>query len=243
MGKLIRFLLVALLVTSCSIHSNSRATSSDISESLSSRNVSKALADCKPLWTNPNLDVNGPLLNWNLAHSGNGFDFLTHGQQLQLGGWISPIGGRVELLQTLLAWRALEKANGRAPHSGAEYISWLFAKNPDLQRFPTMAPKSLPGLYYVMVNPQTGKLYSSFDGSVKEPGAVIFHKLTSNEDAKRAFASRPGADLFAQPQYNEGYEIVVYGENPDKVLDTAVVLTDKRKAPNQAKDSDCPTCP
>ena len=190
------------------------------------KDLSKYLKDAEPLWTNYNNQGTLPPLNWNLAYSGNGFDFLTHEQKLQLGGWVTPSGKKVDLTKWYAYVQQYEAANGILPSNGQEVIDWILGKYSDDQR-PDLAKLSfeeLPIWYYAMVNPQTGELYQSFNGSTPEPGGIKIHELTDKQDALRAFNGRPGADAWDRPGYIGGYEFIVSSEDPQKVLDTAVVL-------------------
>jgi hypothetical protein len=148
-------------------------------------------------------------------------------QQLQLGGYIAPNGKYVDIGWMLTTIDRFEKDFGRRPSSGLEIVEWIADRSPTLNSvddLTTLSPEAMPKWFYKFVNPQTGKLYRSFDGSVPEPGGVKFRDFVNAEDCKRAFAGRPGADHFTKPNCVGGCEVIVYDKDPSKVLDTATTL-------------------
>jgi hypothetical protein len=227
MNTIIAAIVVMLVLGSLSCN---QKTSTQAVEQLSSsamdRDYSMTLANTQELAksTGPTSQNHYINLNWKNTATEALSAKLSPEERKQLIGWEAPNGERANLFLALMSYRLFEEATGQAPKSGKELMTWAFRNlpNEEIERFDSLGPEALPIGFYQFVNPHTGRLYESFDGSAVEPGGVRFHVLESLEDAKRAFDGRPGWDRF---ELNKtGWEIVVMDHSGKKVLDTAVVL-------------------
>jgi hypothetical protein len=194
--------------------------------SLEERDFSAALDLCQARWVDRNTNPDTPPLNWALAGDPVGLGNLPKMQQIQLGGYVAPNGKYVDFGWTLCTIDRFENEFGRRPDSGLEIVQWLSVNTPSFsgEDLGKLSPEAMPPWFFKFVNPQTGKLYKSFDGSIAEPGGVQFRKLIDAADCKRAYGNRDGWQLFSAPGFVGGDEVIVSDSDPSKVLDTAVVL-------------------
>lgn len=226
MLRICGLIVVSLLFVSACNNSSKANVTANQPVSVEMKDLSSIIAKAPVLWTSFYQDPEGPPMNWRLPLQPSEFDSLTKAQKMQIGGWIAPGDARIEMLATFSTYREYERDQGHAPSSGADIVDWILSNNPNITYHDLLvsASDSLPGWFYELTNPVTGKLYASFDGTVPEPGGIKIRKLTDANDAQRAFAGRPGSDLYGKPPYTLGYEVILFDTNPTKVLDTAVVL-------------------
>ena len=228
---LLLWTLLALVLSSCNASSHQREGAALRSASLEELDLTSVIDGSKILWTGQDQSHTGPFMNWKIPHQPTAFDSLPKAQKMQLGGWVTPGKAQIEMLATFMDYREYERARGFAPKSAAEIVDRILSNNPKVtyQGLLESKPDTLPGWFYELTNPVTGRLYASFDGSIPEPGGIIIHRLSDAADATRAYAGRPGAELFGQPRFTLGYEVILHDIDPAKVLDTAVVLLDSRQ--------------
>lgn len=231
--SILPFLFMAILLfiqlAACAkLLDSRRVTPSSLSttaDELTERDFSAALENCRPMWVDSVTNPDTPPLNWNLAE-GPGLGQLPWEQQLQLGGYVAPNGRKIDVGWTFVSYDSFRTEHGRPPSSGLEIVEWLTTNSLHLQGVDLcqLSPEDLPMWFFNFINPQTGKLYSSFDGSIPEPGGLRFRKFADAEDCKRAYGERDGWQLYTKPGYIGGYEIIVSDSDPSQVLDTAIIL-------------------
>jgi hypothetical protein len=231
---------VLLLGTACTkLQNGNKSADADFGSSAIKRDYTGVIAASKPV-----AESTGPLsgnhhvtLNWKRTQHEASLAQLTEGQKRQLIGWEAPNGEQSNLFLTLMNYLLYSEENGIAPRNGEELLSWNLQRtvHDKVLNLDQLGAEAMPIGFYQAFNPQTGKLYESFDGSVPEPGGVRFHKLVDAADAKRAFAGRPGWERFEIAGI--GYEIVVMDATGSSVLDSAVVLQTNVPPPGSSSGS------
>lgn len=166
------------------------------------------------------------------------FSQLTHWQQAQLAGWIVPGGGiysevippdgrAVNASDTFMHYLMFETDYGRPPLDAADILDKNFGLMPTgraQEEFESILrgdPTTLPRYIHNLINPQTRKLYASFDGSVPEPGGLIFRKVSDIEEARQVLGEHAG---LITERFAGAYEVKLQGTKPGEILDTGFML-------------------
>jgi hypothetical protein len=180
---------------------------------------------------------------WNLMEMKNQaqFNSLSHFAQMQLAGWIVPKGNAGS--------NALIPADGEPISCGDTFFTFLrhadkgsvpknavdimdqifFLDGPERAkaRFELLMngkPEEYPKFFLSLINPQTMRLYASFDGSVFEPGGLIFRKLKDVEEARQVLGKH-GQDNLIREGFAEAWEIKIQGAKPGEILDTGYSIS------------------
>jgi hypothetical protein len=179
---------------------------------------------------------------WHLMEIGNTAKFyqLTPWQQLQLAGWIIPAGGYVNTVvpssgrpittaDTFMLYRHFVMEQGRPPIDAADIFDKslsLMSSAEAKEHFETIFrgdPTKLPNYFLSLINPQTMQLYASFDGSIHEPGGLIFRKIETIDEAREMVASHNAQGLVTE-RYAGAYEVKVQGPKPGEILDSGFII-------------------
>lgn len=199
-------------------------------ETLSSLDFTTELMECDVLWQQ---GLDEGLFERNLWSDTAEMEALNRGAQMQLGGWITPSGNKIHLRNLFYrCWRFSQK-HSRLPQNAMELlISQSSEEDSSLAKVLNLSRLDQLNHLAGLINPQTGQMYKSFDGSVSEAGAVILERLRSKEEFIEALNGGAGSTRYDLPGMDSAWKISVLDADGKTVLKSKALLAFSEKPPD-----------